>query len=342
MGFKSINYVASMGFATLKAKLLRKPQILTAQIMLNYTCNAHCQYCSAPHSRDVMAFEKVQEILEILKRHGTLQVSYAGGEPTIHPQYESIMALSREMGYFITVSSNGLDPRPILSSPKNKRPHVVSISLDGPAELHDIYRGYGSWKKAWSTLEELKKYNIARTINAVIGKNNCRIENLQWLLKTAIGLKASVGFQFMLPRYDAEDKENPLAANHAQRQMLLKSLLSLSSWEKQRLIFDDSILKQLLTWEESFPYYRNVVNKICYAGRYFIFIRPDGIAAPCSLLEEHPWYKENYITGENFEEALKRVQRIPCNDCYLGCNLLRNKLLSLRGSAVKRIWSFFT
>lgn len=340
---KKTNFFHSgrMAWAVLTTRLLNKPRLLTVQMMLNYTCNQHCRYCSAPFSKEVMEFKKAKKILLYLKEIGVLQVSFAGGEPTIYPHYKKIVQLSRKMGFYVTVSTNGKDNRPIIEAAKSSLPHLVSVSLDGPAEVHDLYRGKSAWQEANATLKALKQRRIPRAINAVIGKHNCKIEVIRWLLGKAETVGANFNFQLMLPRFDAQEKANPLAPDIKKVRILIKGVLKIPLKERKHLIFGDNVLNQFLTWDSLVPPYRTKKGQVCFAGRNFAFITPSGILAPCSLLEGHPWYKENSLFKKGFEPAFETIKKIPCNDCYLGCNILRNRMLALDlktlGSAARMV-----
>lgn len=67
------------------------PQIgfpLEVTINLTGTCGLNCVYCYAqPFSNFHMPYEKVVEILSLVKTRGAFVVKIAGGEPLNHPQF---------------------------------------------------------------------------------------------------------------------------------------------------------------------------------------------------------------------------------------------------------------
>ena len=320
---------SKMGWAILTSRLFRSPRLLTAQVMLNYTCNLHCAYCSAPSSKEVMKLSDLEDLLVNLKKIGTLQISYAGGEPTVYPYYRYAIKRAKELGFFVTVSTNGWDNSLVINASEKETPHLVSVSLDGPKAAHERYRGKGSWSKAIQALEALQKKDIPRAINTVIGKHNCQIETIKWLIDKSQQLGASFNYQLMLPRFSAKGKTNPLAPTIKQVHKLVREIIKIPSSQRKSLVFKDDILKKTLDWDSLVPFYKKTPKETCFAGKYFAFISPSGLLVPCSLLEGHPSYAGNNVFQKGLVSSLKKIQKIPCNDCYLGCNLLRNKILSL-------------
>lgn len=288
-----------------------------------------------------MEFKKLKELLLLFKKEGTLQISYAGGEPTIHPHYPQIIKFSRKLGFYITVSTNGLNKN-ILTLGREALPHFFSVSLDGPPSVHNLYRGKGSGEQALEFLYLLKKYKISRAINTVIGRHNCSIDSIKWLLEKAEELEASFNFQFMLPFFDSKEEANPYAPSFQEMKRLVNQILSLKPVQRRRLIFGKKVLEELLTWDSLAPGYRIKKDKTCYAGKYFAFVSPSFILIPCSILEGHPWYKDNSILKKGFRKSLETIQNIPCNDCFLGCNLLRNDIFSLNWTTLKGVLRMIT
>jgi len=332
---RDLFYTFRMGSAIILSALTRRPRMFSIQIMLNYTCNLKCAYCSAPRSKEVLELAALKEILRYLKKTGTLQISYAGGEPTIHPDYSEIIRLSRKSGFYITVSTNGFDSAPIIGAAEETRPHFVSVSLDGPADIHDRCRGAGTWERALTTLRLLQKKGIPRAINAVIGKHNCGIENMKWLFNTAEELRANFSFQWMLPNFGTQKEHDSLTIEMPQMKRLVNGILKIPRRGRKRLVLGDPILKELLTWDSLTPFYRTNPGKECFAGTHFAFITPSSVLAPCSLLESHPRYKTNNLFTVGFDAAFDVIKKIPCNDCYLGCNMLRNNIFSLNPRTLK-------
>ena len=116
MNIKRYLYAGRMTYAVLENHIIKKPRILTLQIVLNHNCNQDCLYCCVDREDVQMDFNELVRILDYLKKHGTLQISYVGGEPTLHPDYKEIIKYTKDLGFYITVSTNGTNRLSILNA----------------------------------------------------------------------------------------------------------------------------------------------------------------------------------------------------------------------------------
>jgi hypothetical protein len=88
-----------------------------ANLAISAVCNQKCHYCftvdhrSKPGSgRDFLHLNDLEARLGFLERSGIDQVRLIGGEPTLHPQFVTLVERARRAGFKITVFSNGLMP----------------------------------------------------------------------------------------------------------------------------------------------------------------------------------------------------------------------------------------
>jgi MoaA/NifB/PqqE/SkfB family radical SAM enzyme len=129
------------------------PRRLTVE--LTNTCNLHCSYClrddDALHHAPVnfMSVEFFESLLKQAKQAiGIAEVTFTGGEPTLHPKFGEILALVAENGLRTSFVTNGWNFEklwPKLVAHRDSVTHVA-FSLDGPTrEDHDRWRGDGSF-----------------------------------------------------------------------------------------------------------------------------------------------------------------------------------------------------
>lgn len=76
-------------------------------------CNAKCPFCPRVYmpeerSKGYMSLELFEFTLKEAKKSGisTLRL-YSTAEPTLHPDFDSIITLAKSMGFFISISTNG-------------------------------------------------------------------------------------------------------------------------------------------------------------------------------------------------------------------------------------------
>ena len=91
-------------------------------IILNSYCNRNCIYCFAlkknqgPYKQ--LSLDNLVTICDFLENSGINQVNVLGGEPTLHPDFNLFLKYLSSRGFFITVFSNGMISKPVLSEIK--------------------------------------------------------------------------------------------------------------------------------------------------------------------------------------------------------------------------------
>ena len=116
-------------------------------------CNLKCIHCfEGRHSNEGhLSIDVINKIAEEAKQYEFEQISFTGGEPTIHPDFIEIIKLVVEGGYYFGFVSNGHNFPKIYPTlvPFIDRLSVITFSLDGAREeTHDFLRGNGSYSTA--------------------------------------------------------------------------------------------------------------------------------------------------------------------------------------------------
>ncbi len=133
-------------------------------IYTNYDCNLSCSYCVAESfvgaERNGLALQEVCHLIDEAVDLGMTELFLTGGEPFILHDIFSMMSYGLERMH-VTVLSNGILLKGKRLQQLEALPHrenlTIQISLDGSnAEMHDFYRGAGSWQKAIDAIVRLK------------------------------------------------------------------------------------------------------------------------------------------------------------------------------------------
>lgn len=158
--------VGQMGYYAgwfLKSKVGRKRPLVNTMI-INFNCNLRCKHCSIsgnveklPSPSQIDWDNAIREMREFYEK-GARVLFFEGGEPTLWKAGEKglkdLILAGKETGYFVIgYTTNGTNP--ILEDSD-----VISVSLDGPKEMHDSIRGEGVFDKLMSNLERTKHPNI--------------------------------------------------------------------------------------------------------------------------------------------------------------------------------------
>lgn len=131
------------------------PRRLTVE--LTNLCNLHCSYCL--RDEDALYHDPANYLpLDLFKRIATgardlmkiEQVTFTGGEPTLHPDFGKLLAVVAELGLKCSFVTNGWHFDriwPALIEQRSVLTHV-SFSIDGVTrESHDRWRGAGSFDR---------------------------------------------------------------------------------------------------------------------------------------------------------------------------------------------------
>lgn len=172
-------------------------------------CNLRCLHCLRDHSErnSNLPIALVERILRQAKGAYNLQnVGITGGEPLLYPHLGKLLDLLVEHDCVFSLVTNGLlMPRFIeqFKRPEVKR-HIehISVSMDGcEAEIHDLIRGEGTFKKAMQAIVLLRGAGIP----AVIKYSICR-HNIDSLEQAALSLShlepKRIEFSLTLPTPD--------------------------------------------------------------------------------------------------------------------------------------------
>ncbi len=87
-----------------------------ANLAISNVCNLNCPYCFAAAymsqtigtARPFITIEAFTQRLDFLERSHISQVRLIGGEPTLHPQFTTLVQLARQRGFTILVFTHGL------------------------------------------------------------------------------------------------------------------------------------------------------------------------------------------------------------------------------------------
>jgi uncharacterized protein len=156
------------------------------------TCNLDCKYCyytMKPRELypDVKKFQMAEEVLARYARQYLeanplrCEFGWQGGEPLLagKPFFRKAIEFQKEFGGGGQVVTNGLQTNGTLLDDEwceflHANKFLVGVSLDGPAQVHDVFRrdraGNPTWHRAWHGVELLAKhgveYNVLVTLNS--------------------------------------------------------------------------------------------------------------------------------------------------------------------------------
>ena len=145
-------------------------------------CNFNCRMCYVhlpinqipKYGIEMNGIEWIH-IAEAAKKAGTTWLCITGGEPLVHPDFKEIWREISQMGFFITLQTNGsLLKNEILDLFEKYPPRAVKISLYGTDNetYEKVCRIKNGFSKVDAGIQDLKKMNIPLELVSTIIKQN--------------------------------------------------------------------------------------------------------------------------------------------------------------------------
>ncbi|MET1101138.1 MAG: radical SAM protein [Pyrodictiaceae archaeon] len=284
------------------------PQKLPAPFLVvwNFTnmCNLRCKHCYQRADKplpDELSLKEKLMLIDELDRVGLASIALSGGEPTIHPDFYTVLAEIARRGMYAAVATNGwvfADIEKLERAVKLGLRYVeVSVDSANPRK-HDWFRGVpGAWRRAVKALENAVKLGVNHAMAVTITKAN--INEIDDILDLAesIGVKRVVFFNFVPT---GRGKENLwLDIDPVEREKFLRKIYREMRRRKIELVSTapqyGRVSLQMSKGEEIAPthFYVGgdpVVKALaefiggCGAGRIYAAIQPNGDVAPCVFL----------------------------------------------------------
>jgi MoaA/NifB/PqqE/SkfB family radical SAM enzyme len=144
-------------------------------------CNLRCSYCLRdedalhPSKATFLPVELLERVLGDAREQMCLeQVTFTGGEPTLHPQFEEILQVVENLGLTCSFVTNGWHFERIWPALARHRGVVthVAFSLDGSTrEAHDAWRGAGSFDRVVRAFTRCWAGGVPFTVKVVIRRD---------------------------------------------------------------------------------------------------------------------------------------------------------------------------
>lgn len=297
-------------FKSIAANGLGKPMIFEAPffIVWNFTnmCNLRCAHCYQRADgklleRELKLPEKLK-LVEELDKMFVCGVALSGGEPTIHPDFFTIMSEIARRGMYPAVATNGIalaDPH-FVRKMKKIGIRYVEISLDhSKPEVHDKFRGViGAWEKTVRGIQNCVKEGLFTAIATTVTKLNLDdVENMLDLAED-LGVRRIVFFNF-IPVGRGRDNYK-LDLTPEEREEFMKLICRESRRRKIEIVTTapqyGRVVLQETQGELAAPthftpalklgIYKAAIEFIggCGAGRVYCAVEPDGTVTPCVFM----------------------------------------------------------
>jgi len=126
-------------------------------------CNLNCKMCIYRNNGFLSGGEELplglfQRVIEDVYRSKPV-ITLAGGEPLLHPKLIDCLSLVNKHGLLSTIPTNGWHLASFAADLARNGLDLLSISIDGTAEIHDRIRGVkGAYRHVMEGIAEILKY----------------------------------------------------------------------------------------------------------------------------------------------------------------------------------------
>ena len=327
--FKTLQMGLAYSQSLLSYKTNGKPRPFSASFVVSNRCNIRCSYCNFPLMKEPeLSLQQVEELFKRLKEVGVKRLGLLGGEPLYRRDILEIIALAKQMGFFVSLNSNLL-----LYDKFRDKLDVVDYfftSLDGTPERHIKNRGKQDYDKVINGIRDIRERG--KPLTAICVVTDFETSDADFLITLAE--KENFTLHFQPECFDTEIVLR--TADETLSQEKAKAFWGYLLEKKQRgapLTSSAEYFKYIIQWSD---YKQSSVynpDARCAAGLGYIFVDATGTAYPCAYTKGKT--KGVNLLEENWQTSF--TKKTPCTQCIVGPMLEFNLLFDKPFSSVANV-----
>ena len=164
----------------------------TVAFNLTYACNLRCRMCgqygeagnynkaSAGFLRQRLSLAEIKKIIDNIAGFRPL-IYLWGGEPFLHPDFIEIIQYIKQKGLLCEINTNGTLLEKYAEELVEIGPEVITLSLDGPKEIHDYVRNVpGTYDRLVRGIWKINQIKREKKKHQPMLKVFCTISNLNY------------------------------------------------------------------------------------------------------------------------------------------------------------------
>jgi len=293
------------------ARLQKRPIPLNVALHVTYRCNQNCVYCdrhektenAKKNQKEELTADQLHRIARDFTKLGARGFLLDGGEPLLRGDLEPLLRFLKTEKVTMRLNTNGT----LLPKRKEWLRYIdkIKISLDGPCDVHDKFRGSGTFKRALDGYYTARKANVETELTCVINSANIyripEILELAQKLRTKVYLQPARGSLFV----GKDHTGRKFSVDRAVFQDAIKDLIRHS--KHPGLGNTKASLRHFLNFPEP-------TKTPCSAGWITCAVDPYGRLSSCPML---PWKPSNPdLAARPVEQAFVSLSRRGCRDCW--------------------------
>ncbi|OFZ21785.1 MAG: hypothetical protein A2X94_08440 [Bdellovibrionales bacterium GWB1_55_8] len=270
-----------------------------------YRCNARCLYCGveAVSETPELPTDEALRLLDLLIDSGMVALTLTGGECLLRQDIGEIISRVRSRGCIVKINTNGF----LVPSRIQELIGVdeVTLSLDGPEEVHDQARGSGSFAKVIRAVEVLRSHQLPTIFNVTMAEHNIR--SISSILELCAEHQIATYFQpAIASKLFNFDVANPIQALQTEYQVAMRELITRKEAGERLILNSVETLRHLEQWPKPTPV------SSCPAGVLSFRMDPVGNLSTCyrNPLDVVP------LRGYSGKKITELPPRRGCRNCW--------------------------
>lgn len=284
-------------------------------------CNSRCGICNIWKEKCFSDELSVWDIEKLFSNPGFAAVntvSITGGEPFLRNDINEIIVTLKKVlknfnRVFLNTNATIID-KVVKTSEMCANlfdETIISISVDGPKNMHDSLRGISCHDNALILMNKLRLIpNVKTSVSMTLSKDNAEYSVLDYVYHLAKSYGAMFSFRLAdtSPTY-YKNTEKYLGVSDEQKKVI-SQFIGNKCMDNPFL----QVLKEFIDTGNVKLISENGRNK-CLAGKKFIFVHPNGDIAPC--LYSTNKLSIDQINNGNVPELGKYEPCPCCTDCAI-------------------------
>ncbi|MBA2485301.1 MAG: radical SAM protein [Nitrospira sp.] len=280
-------------------------------------CNSACGYCNLPLNvgRYEMTREEIRRVFTSLYEDGLRFVFVQGGEPLLRRDLPDILEDLIDMGFGLTLITNGTRFTPELVVRLAMLPLNISVSLDTlDRDRYRQIRGNDQLRQVLAGIDLLDGFPGPKYLTCVVSEvNRADVIDVVRFARTYGFMPVVVAYHWRVEQYGKEDlllQYDRQAASRVFEQVLESGLVPRGYYR--------NYLRDNVRWLNGGSLER------CDAGRYSIAIDASGNVAPCLALTH-----AGNLLESSLDQILARFDREAIRRCsdHSSCNVMCSRIV---------------
>ncbi len=299
----------------LRNLVVRRP--LLAVFQVNLRCNSSCGYCNLPLNvgRYEMSRQEIRNVFTGLYGYGLRFVFVQGGEPLLRRDLVDILQDLVEIGFHLTLITNGTKLTSHLVQQFENLSVSLSISLDTlDRDKYERIRGADQLNAVLTGLDLLQHYRRPKFLTCIVSEiNRDEVEDVVAFARQRGFLPVVGAYHWDVGLYGKQDPT--LMYDRQQARLVFERLL-------EQDVLPPGYLRQYT--KDNISWLRGEPLEPCDAGSYSIAIDASGNVAPCLSLPT-----VGNLLESSLSEILSRLDRQEIQHCSdrSSCNRVDGRVI---------------